>query len=246
VELRKKKDKNLTDADQASGEIGSIWDHTAVDARSKLMVSLVQSPSRDQASSDRLVEDFADRTDHVTPSLATSDEHPTYPNSIRKTYGKPYRPRGKKGSRRKQPMKFADPKGMVYGTVNKTREHSEVVDISIKVVFGTEADLAKVLNESPCSRTINTSFVERNNATARHFNARKQRKTYCFSKRYLEHVAMSWLMLTHYNFCWAPRTLATPGRAGTKRDRSPAMAAGLTSHVWSVEELLMTRVGGRA
>lgn len=208
-----------------------------------MMVSLVQGPSRDQATTNELVKDFAERTDHVAPDLVTTDEHATYKPALEKTYGKKYRPRRQKKKGRMKAMRTAEPKNMVYATINKTRECGEVVDISVKIVFGTERALEKVLRESPCSNSVNTSFVERNNGTARHFNARKQRKTYCFSKRIVEHVAMSWLMLTHYNFCWANRMLRVPTLNGAHRNRSPAMAAGLATHIWSVKELLGTRVG---
>jgi hypothetical protein len=210
------------------------------------MVSLVQGPSRDQATTDRLVEDFAERTDHVEPDLVTTDEHATSKPALEKTYGKKYRPRRRKKKGRLKAKKKAKPKGMVYATVNKTRERGEVVDVTIKIVFGTESALEKALCESPCSKSVNTSFVERNNGTARHFNARKQRKTYCFSKRIVEHVAMSWLMLTHDNFCWANRMLRVPTANGPHRDRSPAMAAGLAGHIWSVRELMGRQVLARA
>jgi hypothetical protein len=131
---------------------------------------------------------------------------------------------------------------MVYATVKKTREKGRVVHVRTEVVLGTEEDLATALGASTCSKTINTSFVERNNGTARHFNPRKQRDTYCFSKQLTEHIAMSWLMVTHYNFCWANRTLRV--RIGKQRytRRSPAMAAGIVHHVWTVDEMLSHQV----
>ncbi|MBF0142378.1 MAG: hypothetical protein HQL59_02840 [Magnetococcales bacterium] len=127
---------------------------------------------------------------------------------------------------------------MNYATVKKTRKKGRVVEVRTVLVAGSEETLAGVLNASPCSGTVNTSFVERYNGSARHFNARKQRKTYSFSKQSEEHEAMSWLMVTHYNFCWQPRTLRLPLGDRRYRHRTPAMAAGLTDHSWSVMELL--------
>ncbi|MEO5328879.1 MAG: hypothetical protein H7829_11625 [Magnetococcus sp. THC-1_WYH] len=49
---------------------------------------------------------------------------------------------------------------------------------------------------------------------------------------------MSWLMITHYDFCWLPRTLRVPLGDRHHRYRTPAMAAGLTDHSWSVIELV--------
>jgi hypothetical protein len=86
------------------------------------------------------------------------------------------------------------------------------------------------------STAINTSFVERQNATDRHRNARKARKTYRFSKDWRFHEAVTYLALYVYNFCWPVRTLEVKDDRGHKRARSPAMAAGLANHVWSTAE----------
>ena len=83
-------------------------------------------------------------------------------------------------------------------------------------------------------RTVNTSFVERHNGTDRDRNARKVRKTYCFSKDWSIHRAFTFFTMYSYNFCWCVRTLKT--EAG--EHRTPAMAAGLTDHVWTLAEWL--------
>jgi hypothetical protein len=92
-------------------------------------------------------------------------------------------------------------------------------------------------------RVVNTSFVARNNGTARYFNARKQRNTYCFSKQLAEHEAMSWLTLTHYNFCRANRTLHVKIDERSYTQRSPAMTECLSYHLWGVEEFRVYQVG---
>jgi hypothetical protein len=99
------------------------------------------------------------------------------------------------------------------------------------------------LERSGASRTINTSFVERHHLTDRHHNARKSRarksrKTYRFSKDWRMHEAMTSLTLYSYNFCWPVRTLRERIGEGTYRKKTPAMAAGLTDHVWSLQEWL--------
>lgn len=213
-----------------------------MDPATKLMVSVVQGPSRDQETCDKLVEDFAARTGHEPPDLATTDEHAPYKNSFLKTYGKDYRPRRRSKVGRMRKPKKRRPGVMVYATVKKTRAQGRVVDVRTEVVLGTEAELAAVLEVSPCSSTVNTSFVERNNGTARHFNARKQRDTYCFSKQLREHTAMSWLMVTHYNFCWNHRMLRVDLGDRRYAARSPAMAAGLADHTWTIDELMTHQV----
>ncbi len=80
--------------------------------------------------------------------------------------------------------------------------------------------------------------MERENATDRHRNARKARKTYRFSKDWRYHEAVTDLSLYSDNFCRAVRTLALRDEQGRRRERSPAMAAGLADHVWSMSEWL--------
>jgi hypothetical protein len=87
------------------------------------------------------------------------------------------------------------------------------------------------------SNSINTLFVERNNATDRRQNGRKQRKTYGFSRAKEMHDAATYFVSYSYNFCWPVRTLRVPGEQGWQA-RTPAMAAGLTDHVWSLREWL--------
>lgn len=76
-----------------------------------------------------------------------------------------------------------------------------------RVVLGTEQQVAEALAQGSTSKTVNTSYVERYHGTQRHFNARKARKVYTFSKELVLHVAVTWLCVTFYNFGWMPRTL---------------------------------------
>jgi hypothetical protein len=102
--------------------------------------------------------------------------------------------------------------------------------------FGTPERLEDVLGESTASHRVNTFFVERQNATDRGRNARKARKTYRFSKDGQVHEAMTDLTLYGYNFCWCVRTLRVKDEEGRWQERSPAVAACLTDHVWTWKE----------
>ena len=118
------------------------------------------------------------------------------------------------------------PPGLNYATVEKRREKGRVVEIVTRVVFGTMAAVLAALGQSSVSRWINTSFLERQNATDRHHNARKVRKTYTFSKDWRVHEAMTYFTMYSYNFCWPVRTLpsgptvdaGTIGRQRWRRD----------------------------
>jgi hypothetical protein len=171
-------------------------------------------------------------------NLMTSDDYPAYETAILHAYGETITPpRTGRPGRPKAPYQ-APPSGLIYATVTKRREKGRVAEVGTRVVFGTIAAVLLALGLSKVSRAINTAFVERENGTDRHRNARKARKTYRFSKDWRFHEAVTYLTLYASNFCWPVRTLADPDDQGRIRKRSPAMAAGLTDHVWSMAEWL--------
>jgi IS1 family transposase len=207
----------------------------AFDPESRLVVGVVPG-ERTAENVAAVVEDFRRRTGGRLMDLITTDGYPAYEEAILDAYGVTITPprTGKRG-RPKAPYKVA-PKGLTYAVVEKTRAKGRVVAIATRVVFGTMAAVVLALGMSRVSRAINTAFVERENATDRHRNARKARKTYRFSKDWRHHEAVTYLTLYAYNFCWPVRTLAVQDDRGHRQPRSPAMAAGLADHVWSMDE----------
>ncbi len=185
-----------------------------------------------------VVEDFKRRTRGRLMNLITTDGYPAYEEAILNAYGETITPprTGKRG-RPKASYKVA-PKGLTYAVVEKTREKGRVVGIDTRVVFGTKAAVVAALEKSNVSRAINTSFVERQNGPDRHRNARKARKTYRFSKDWRYHESVTYFTMYVYNFCWPVRTLRIKDDEGCWQKRSPAMAAGLADHVWSISEWL--------
>ena len=232
-----KKEKHCDRSDPDDDLCGDCWDHVAVDPEHRLVVSVVVG-RRTEDESQRLVEDFHQRTEGRLMNLMTSDENPAYAKAILATYGQEVQPRrkGKRG-RRPAPRK-KPPKGLKYATVHKTRAKNRVVKVEPRVIFGTWAAIAVALAASLVSATVNTFFVERENGTDRNRNARKVRKTYCFSKDWEVHAAVSCFTLYSYNFCWPVRTLREGSRKKGYRQRTPAMAAGLTDHIWTLKEWL--------
>ncbi len=232
-----KKEKSCDPADPADDRRGDCWDHVAIDAESRLVVSVVPG-ERTAESVVAVVEDLKRRTGGRLMNLITTDGHPAYERAILEAYGETVRPprTGKRG-RPRAPFKVA-PEGLSYAVVEKTREKGRVVSIATRVVFGTMAAVVAALGMSTASRAINTSFVERQNGTDRHRNSRKARKTYRFSKDWRYHESVTYLTMYVYNFCWPVRTLRVKDEEGRWRKRSPAMAAGLADHVWSIPEWL--------
>jgi hypothetical protein len=116
-----KKDKKCDEEERSSGKIVSILNHVAIDYRSKLIVSMIQGPSRDQISSDLLIQDFADRTNHKPTELVTTDEHASYESSLLEIYGISYRPRrknGKQGRKKKLKKTLAEEHELCHGQKN--------------------------------------------------------------------------------------------------------------------------------
>jgi hypothetical protein len=120
-----------------------------------------------------------------------------------------------------------------YLQVVKHRSGSRLTGITIKVVYGDPDEARDLLGE-------HTAYVERTNLTSRQMNGRLVRKTLSFSKE-LEMLKAScawedWV----YNLTRRVKTLRLEVNDGRRRwqPRSPAMAAGLTDHIWTVKELL--------
>ena len=202
------------------------------------MVVSVVPGKRTAKNIEKLVQDFKKRTGQRLMNLLTSDEYKPYKKAILKAYGKKtmHPHTGKrdrpKGSRR------VPPKGLKYATVHKRRRKGRVVKIDLRVIFGSKAEVEAAIETSAVSKTINTAFVERHNGTDRNRNARKVRKSYCFSKDWDVHNAMTYFTMYSYNFCWPVRTLRVQDQNDRWLSRTPAMAAGLTDHIWSLREWL--------
>src|SRR5262249_25051524 len=86
----------------------------------------------------------------------------------------------------------------------------------------------EVIRGNPDARHISTSFVERQNLTMRMSMRRFTRLTNGFSKKLENHAAAIAGHFLHYNFVRLHKTLRV----------TPAMEAGLSDHVWSVEEMI--------
>ena len=147
----------------------------------------------------------------------------------------PAPPRRKPGRPRVVPERRL-PEDVIDATVHKHRENGRVIAVEQRQVFGSPEAREDVLGESAASHRVNTSLVERQNGTDRGRNARKTRKTYRFSKDWQVHEAMTYLTLYGSNFCWCVRTLRRKDEQGHWQERSPALAAGLTDHVWTWPE----------
>ena len=90
----------------------------------------------------------------------------------------------------------------------------------------------QVIQGNPDIKAVSTSYVERQNLTMRMSMRRFTRLTNAFSKKVENHVLALSLYFMYYNFARPHKSLANP------YPTTPAMAAGLTNHIWTVEEII--------
>jgi IS1 family transposase len=238
VELCQKKQKRCEARDYE--EAGDLWDHTAVAADSKLVVSLVVG-KRTQEQTCALVHDAKNRLrpGHL-PAIFT-DAYDGYETAILEAFGRryPHPQHGRRGGNPRPLVRW--PQGLAYGQVKKSYKRGQVERIDVRVIRG-KARLNHVLYLLGYTH-INTSVVERHNGTSRLRNRRKVRKTLTFSKARRYHRWMSWLSVTMYNFCRGHGSLKIKQEVQVCH-RSPAMAAGLADHIWTTREWLLYPVLG--
>jgi IS1 family transposase len=139
---------------------------------------------------------------------------------------------------------------LLYAQVLKTVRRRRLVRVRHRVVFGTLEAIQQVL--AACGWQINTAFIERVNLSMRQHVAAVGRRvsTLCKGEEGLRQQLA--LYQTYYNFCLPHASLRQPlpqpeptngsGSAKQWQPQTPAMAAGLTDHVWSVREILLFRV----
>jgi len=138
---------------------------------------------------------------------------------------------------------------LLYAQVIKTVRRRRLVRVHQRVVFGTREAIQQVL--AACGWQINTAFIERLNLSIRQHIAAVGRRvtTLCKGKDGVRQQLV--LYQVYYNFCLPHTSLRQPllvpeptqGTGSAKRWRpcTPAMAAGLTDHVWTLREVLLFR-----
>ncbi len=163
--------------------------------------------------------------------LFTSDQIDQLEEALLRVYGcletPEYRGRG-----RPPKPRLAPPPDLVYIQLVKEKKGNRMMGLHKRVVFGGGE-----------AAEANTSYVERNNLTVRQSIARFVRKTLSFSKRREQHRSHLSFYKAHYNFVKTHDSLRLKAQTGEwpRRKwikRTPAMAARMTDHIWTLEELL--------
>lgn len=192
---------------------GDLWTYTAICADSKLMLSWLVGPRSSEATQ-AFMADVASRL--ANRVQLTTDGLPWYPKAVEMAFG--WNGVDYAQIRKEYGTTAEGPKGGRYSP------SPVVVSVEKVAVMG-----------NPDESKVSTSYVERSNLTIRMGNRRFTRLTNAFSKKAENHAHAVSLMFFFYNYC-RPHMTLTKAASGIKT--TPAMAAGISNHVWTVEEML--------
>jgi transposase-like protein len=216
-----------------------VWMAMAIQVSTRLWLGGEISTSRNTALITTLMHKVRACT-LCRPLLFCMDGCQAYIRAIRTVFREAIRT-GKVGRPRLRPWD-----GILMAQVVKQYARKRVVAIQQRIVQGTAAQVQSLVLQTQGSGTINTAYIERLNATfrARIFALVRRGRALARQTPTL-HTSM-YLVGTVYNFCTDHRSLRIaiflPNGQRRWVSRTPAIAAGLTDHHWTVEELLLFRV----
>ena len=217
------------------------WMAMAIMVSTRLWLGGVVSERRDRALADQLLGMVKACCVPLSALLVLTDGWSAYPNSIRRAFREKVKRVGERGRCRLQ----AWPE-IVIGTVIKKTAKKRVVEVIRRMAQGTAERAQEVLRHSLGGNELNTAFIERFNGTMRERLASLTRRCRHATRRVAALEAGMWLVGCTYNFCWPHHELSrrlahAQGRKGEVLI-TPAMASGITDHLWSVREVLTYRI----
>lgn len=248
----RKKEDTLEPIEKILTESGDAWVWTCFAPVPKLIPAFVVG-KRTRENAHRLLATLASVTDGTIPFF-TSDDLPHYTGAVLQTYGVLEQGKRRPGQRgRLRKPRVLPPPELRDALVVKKREQGRVVSVGTEILFGDEATISALLAASPVRNTINTSYVERQNLTIRQGARRLTRKAQAFSKERDWLEKQLWLAFAYYHFVLPhlglrqklPEPIPTKGERGSPKKWqpvTPAMAASLPDHPWTMEGLLSFRV----
>src|SRR5204863_2819719 len=125
---------------------------------------------------------------------------------------------------------------LCIATVIKRTKKKRVVEVTRKMTRGTLQQASILLQASLGGSVLNTAFIERFNGTMRERLAALTRKCRHAAQRLEGLESGMYLIGCTYNWCFAHHELSSRKHVGSAT--TPAMAAGLTDHIWSICEVL--------
>jgi transposase-like protein len=216
-----------------------LWLATAVMVSTRLWLGASVSQHRDEGLIGEIVQ-LVREAALARPLLICVDGLRSYISAIRDAFRSPL-PNGEKG--RPKLIHWPD---IHIGRVIKQYQGKRVVGVVRKMAQGSEVVAKALLAESRGGTKLNTAYIERLNATFRARLASLARRSRALLKNPQTLTPLVYLMGSVYNFCNEHKSLRLKlwiGERGYRWvQRTPAMAAGITNHCWSVKELLQFRV----
>ena len=209
---------------------GIVWMALAMMVQTRLWLGGEVSAQRDMTLIRRLIERVRRCAAH-RPLLFCTDGLVSYIRAIRETFRDPVQT-GQDGRPRLRPWRH-----VLIAQVVKRYERRRVVETERRIVDGTPAQVETLRRRSQGAGVINTAYIERLNATFRERLAPLARRCRALARHTLTLRHGMYLIGTVYNFCTPHESLCVAGGKQT-----PAMAAGITDHCWSVRELLSFHV----
>jgi transposase-like protein/IS1 family transposase len=215
-----------------------VWVALAMMVSTRLWIAGDASKTRDRDLIDRLMEQVRRCCKEMVALLICTDGLPAYPKSILRAFRKKVKNPYGIGASRKEVW----PR-LYIGTVIKYTVKRRVIEVVRWMTYGQWRKAKKLLKSSKGGKKLNTSFIERLNGTFRERLASFTRKCrHAASKIETVHTGM-YLIGCTYNFCFAHHELSkSKKKGGFGMPCTPAMASGLTSHIWSMKELLTYKV----
>ena len=217
------------------------WMGLAMMVSTRLWLGGVVSLTRDRSLADRLLTQVRSCCQPLRALLVCTDGWNAYPGSIRRAF----REKVKETAGRGRACLRVWPQVCIAVVIKRT-EKERVVEITRKMVQGTLEQAQVLLSASHGGTVLNTAFIERLNGTIRQRLASLTRKCRHAARRLAALESGMWLLGCTYNLCWPHHELS---RQATKAQEgcgevllTPAMASGLTDHIWSIQELLSYRV----
>jgi len=207
-----------------------VWMALAMMVGTRLWLGGEVSEQRDMPLIRRLIERVRRCAAH-RPLLVCTDGLVSSIRAMRETLRDPMHT-GMGGRPRLRPWRH-----VLIAQVVKRYERRRVVETERRIVDGTPARVETLRRRSQGSGVINTAYIERLNATFRARLASLTRRGRALARRTLTLQHGMYLIGTVYNVC-TPHASLPPTRGGT----TPAMAAGITDHGWTVQELLSFHV----
>jgi transposase-like protein len=211
------------------------WMGLAMMVSTRLWLAGTVSLSRDKGLADALLTQVRRTAKLLHPLLLLTDGWSAYPGSIRQAFREKIK--ATPGPGRACLQVWPD---LHIATVIKRTEKKRVVEITRTMAHGCLERALALLAQSRGGGVLNTAFIERLNGTFRERLASLTRKSRHAVSRLQALQTGMYLIGCTYNFCVIHQELSKAKHWG--KNFTPAMASGLTDHVWSVSELLSYKV----